>query len=196
MQLHSGILSLAAFLYLSHSLSLILILPHLTNSEMILPTALILALAQPALSLATDRATWLWDATMMQDSAQVADFLAFAEAKGVTKVYAGVNADVPNEAFGSFIEGCSARGIAVGALIGNSQWILDRGTPSLEDNLSWIEQYQGSSVVASDGGKRFAEVHMDIEVSLLTYLVPSSILYLVIVAVMADIKEYGIRRKN
>ncbi|EMR66832.1 putative copper amine oxidase n-terminal domain protein [Eutypa lata UCREL1] len=97
---------------------------------------------------------------MMQDSTQVADFLAFAGSKGVKKVYAGVNADVPNEAFRGFIEQCGAQGIAVGALIGNSQWILDRGTPSLDDNLGWIEQYQGS---APDNSTKFEEVHMDIE---------------------------------
>lgn len=134
-------------------------------TALLLALALVLVLAQPALSSpsATGRATWLWDAAILQDSAQAADFLAFAASKGVTRVYAGVDADVPNEAFGRFIEGCSARGITVGALIGNPQWILDRGTPSLGDNLDWIRQYQDG--VSADSA-RFGEVHVDIEVSL------------------------------
>jgi hypothetical protein len=132
--------------------------------------SLLFAMAQSTISLVagaapTNRATWLWDTTIMQDKTQVSAFLTFAELKGVKKVYAGVNADVPNTAFSSFILGCRAKGIAVGALIGNSQWILDQGTPSIDDNLSWIEQYQAS--VTEDA--RFEEVHMDIEVRLSNY---------------------------
>jgi len=127
---------------------------------------LLFVVAQPTLSLvaaaATDRATWLWDATLFQDNAQVSKFLTFAESKGVKKVYAGVNADVPNAAFSGFISQCSTMSIAVGALIGNSQWILDQGTPSIDDNLSWIEQYQASAAANA----KFKEVHMDIEVRL------------------------------
>jgi len=139
--------------------------------------ALLFAIAQPTLSLVaaatTDRATWLWDSTLFQDNAQVSKFLTFAESKGVKNVYAGVNADVPNAAFGDFISQCSAKGIAVGALIGNSQWILDQGTPSINDNLRWIEQYQAS--VAANA--KFKEVHMDIEVRLDCFSLPEYIFY-------------------
>lgn len=142
------------------------------NLKMKLLNAFLFAIAQSTASLvaaaATDRATWLWDATLFQDNSKVSKFLTFAVSKGVKKVYAGVNADVPNAAFGSFISQCSAKGIAVGALIGNSQWILDQGSPSIDDNLSWIEQYQASAAANA----KFKEVHMDIEVRLECFSLP------------------------
>ncbi|KAK7755295.1 hypothetical protein SLS62_002801 [Diatrype stigma] len=125
-----------------------------------LTAAVLAATPQPASAAAADRATWLWDATTVQDSAAVSDLLAFAGARGVSRIYVGANADVPNAAFGAFVEQCGARGIAVAALIGNPQWVLDQGSPSLDDNLAWIEQYQAS---VGSGGARFAEVHVDIE---------------------------------
>lgn len=144
-----------------------MVLPALTLTA--LTAALVATPPASAAAATTDRATWLWDATTVQDSAAVSDLLSFAGARGVSRIYVGVDADVPNAAFRAFIEQCSARGIAVAALIGNPQWVLDRGTPSLDDNLEWIERYQAS--VDGDGGgdgdgsgARFAEVHMDIEV--------------------------------
>lgn len=97
---------------------------------------------------------------MITDASQTMQFFLFAQQQGLQRAYLHVDADIDNSYFGNFIQQCSASGIVVEALIGNAEWILGGGTPSLQSNLDWIDQYQGNATV----GAKFAGIHMDIEV--------------------------------
>jgi hypothetical protein len=49
--------------------------------------------------------------------------------------------------------------------MGNAQWILGGGTPSLQSNLEWIDQYQGNA----SANAKFSGIHMDVEVCATPY---------------------------
>lgn len=97
---------------------------------------------------------------MITDASQTSQFFSFAQQQGLQRAYLHVDADIDNSYFGNFIQQCNASGIAVEALMGNAQWILGGGTPSLQSNLEWIDQYQGNA----SADARFSGIHMDIEV--------------------------------
>ncbi|KAK9421366.1 hypothetical protein SUNI508_05904 [Seiridium unicorne] len=105
------------------------------------------------------RATWLWQSDIIKDSAEVEQFLSFAESNGIKSVYTLIDRDMGQAVFETFIEQCNASGIAVEALMGNSEWILGQGDPTLESQLTWLEQYQGNASASS----QFAGIHMDVE---------------------------------
>lgn len=97
---------------------------------------------------------------MITDASQTSQFFSFAQEQGLQRAYLHVDADIDDSYFGNFIQQCNASGIVVEALIGNAQWILGAGTPSLQSNLDWIDQYQGNA----SADARFSGIHMDIEV--------------------------------
>ncbi|KAF2657739.1 hypothetical protein K491DRAFT_690802 [Lophiostoma macrostomum CBS 122681] len=113
-----------------------------------------------ASSTTVSRATWLWQSELISDTSKVSEFISFATAQGVSRVYAGVNADISNADWQSFISACTANGVEVDALFGNPNWILGSGTPTLQAQLNWIEQYQGNT---TSEDQRFTGIHMDIE---------------------------------
>lgn len=109
---------------------------------------------------APGRALWLWQSNIIQDDDEVAQFLSFAESNEIKSVYALIDRDMGDAVFQSFISQCNSSGIAVEALMGNSQWILGLGDPTLESQLEWLEQYQGNASASS----QFAGIHLDVEV--------------------------------
>jgi hypothetical protein len=105
-------------------------------------------------------ATWIWNTTLITDATETSQFLTFAQEQGLQRAYLHVDADIDKSYFGNFIQQCTANSIEVEALIGNAQWILGSGTPSLQSNLEWIDQYQGNA----SADARFSGIHMDVEV--------------------------------
>ncbi|CAJ2512024.1 Uu.00g076490.m01.CDS01 [Anthostomella pinea] len=105
------------------------------------------------------RAVWMWNSDLIQEDAEVEQFLSFAETNTMNTVYALIDRDMGNAVFESFISKCHAKGIAVEALMGNSLWIIEAGDPTLESQLEWIEQYQGNATADAS----FAGIHMDVE---------------------------------
>lgn len=104
-------------------------------------------------------ATWIWNTTFITDAAETSQFFTFAQEQGLQRAYLHVDADIDNSYFGNFIQQCTASGIVVEALMGNAQWILGGGTPSLQSNLEWIDQYQGNA----SANAKFSGIHMDVE---------------------------------
>jgi hypothetical protein len=107
------------------------------------------------------RAIWLWSSNLIKETTEVDQFLSFAESNDITSVYTLIDRDMGNAVFESFIQQCNASGIAVEALMGNSEWILGEGDPTLESQLDWLEQYQGNVSTSA----QFSGIHMDVEVS-------------------------------
>ncbi|ETS76222.1 hypothetical protein PFICI_11609 [Pestalotiopsis fici W106-1] len=105
------------------------------------------------------RAVWLWESNLIQDDTEVEEFLSFAESNDINTVYTLIDRDMGFTVFQDFIEQCTAAGIAVEALMGNSEWILGEGDPTLEHELTWLEQYQGNATTSTS----FAGIHFDVE---------------------------------
>lgn len=105
-------------------------------------------------------ATWLWESEIISDSTKVQQLLSFAQTKSVNRIFAQINPDIDASVWDSFIRQCRTYNIIVEALIGNPEWVLGNGTPSLQSQLDWINQYQ--TVATADG--RFTGIHMDVEV--------------------------------
>jgi hypothetical protein len=131
----------------------------------------LLALAAPVLSASlvsrqtpNNRALWLWKSDLIKDSAKVSDFLSFVTSPDhkISTVHALIDRDMGTAAWESFMTKCTAAGVAVNALMGDSYWILGRTRddgPTLQHSLDWIEGYQ-KNVSAN---ARFAGIHMDVE---------------------------------
>lgn len=123
-----------------------------------LPLALAPAAAPP------QRAVWLWNSDIIQDSAAVSKFFSVA-AKAENKfttVYALIDRDMGNPTWQSFVSKCNASGIAVEGLMGDAQWILGRTTddgPTFQKSLDWMKQYQASV----PENAKFAGIHLDVE---------------------------------
>jgi hypothetical protein len=105
------------------------------------------------------RALWLWHSEKIQDPAEVSSLLSFATTHSITAIHALISRDIPNPVFASFIAQCTQRNISVQALIGNPQWLLNRGSPTLDSSLDWLVAYQTNATQDS----RFSAIHMDIE---------------------------------
>lgn len=95
---------------------------------------------------------------MITNTANVSNILAFAEAQGLTHLYAQIDSSISNADWESFIKRFTASGIIVDALLGNPNWVLEAG--DLETELQWIKQYQN----AASADSKFTGIHMDVEV--------------------------------
>lgn len=110
---------------------------------------------------APGRAIWLWQSDLLKDDDEVAKFLSFAQSNDITSVYTLIDRDMGDAVFQNFIEQCTSIRVSVEALMGNSDWILGLGDPTLESQLEWLENYHGNSTA----NQQFSAIHMDIEVS-------------------------------
>lgn len=104
---------------------------------------------------------------MITNSAHVSNILAFAEAQGLTHLYAQIDSRISSADWESFIKKLTASGITVDALLGNANWVLEEG--DLETELQWIKQYQSTASADS----KFTGIHMDVEVRFQIVLVLS-----------------------
>jgi hypothetical protein len=118
------------------------------------------AMGSSASSSETGLATWMWNTTLISDKAEVADFFSFAKENNINTVYAGANGDIHHDDWQSFISQCSANGIKVDALIGNAQWVVGGGFPTLEMMFQWIDWHQGN---CTDDSQKLSGIHFDIE---------------------------------
>jgi hypothetical protein len=130
---------------------------NLNMNRIILPVAALTASAFCA-SISAPLASWFWNTDMITNSGDVSNILAFAEAVGLTHIYAQIDSTISNADWENFIGNFNASGIIVDALLGDADWVLEAG--DLETELQWIEQYQNSASANS----KFTGIHMDIEV--------------------------------
>lgn len=104
-----------------------------------------------------DKATWLWDASII--SAQTEDILAFSRKEGVTAIFLQIQAEVPEEDYRRFIRSARESGIAVHALDGQPEWAYREKRKEGERLLSWIEEFNQQA----RPGERFEGVQFDVE---------------------------------
>lgn len=129
------------------------------TSESTTASATTTATATSTTASTPGRAVWLWESNLIQDDTEVEEFLSFAESNDINTVYTLIDRDMGFTVFQDFIEQCTAAGIAVEALMGQSEWIIGEGDPTLEHELTWLEQYQGNSTSTT----AFAGIHFDVE---------------------------------
>jgi len=105
------------------------------------------------------RATWLWNTTLITSAAGVNDILSFANSYQIYTFYLQINRDLDDSVYARFISAASSQNITVEALSGDPSWALDIGRPGLQAELDWIVRYQK----AASSRQAFSGIHMDIE---------------------------------
>ncbi|MBP2000379.1 hypothetical protein J2Z69_001398 [Paenibacillus shirakamiensis] len=139
------------------------------NKTVIRPTFLLVAVLVLSLILgggyslikanaaAPQRATWLWDTTLIKKSTP--DILTFMSDNGVNLVYLQIDRTMDAIYYKDFIRQASAKHIQVHALDGNAAWALVNQRPKLNTLFSWIANYQAAALPE----ERFQGIHLDIE---------------------------------
>ncbi|MNU54674.1 hypothetical protein D3C71_437320 [compost metagenome] len=116
----------------------------------------------PVSAAATQKASWLWDTTLIKQSGSTV--LTFYKNQGVNVIYLQINRKINISYYKNFIRQATAQGIEVHALDGNSTWALTSQRTQLTTLLKWIENYQATAAV----NEKFKGIHVDIE----PYLLP------------------------
>ncbi|WP_433943110.1 hypothetical protein [Paenibacillus sp. SN-8-1] len=110
----------------------------------------------------TQKASWLWDTTLIKKSGSTV--LNFYKNQSVNVIYLQINRNINISYYKTFIRQAAAQGIEVHALDGNSTWALTSQRTQLTTLLKWIENYQASAAE----NEKFKGIHFDIE----PYLLP------------------------
>lgn len=111
------------------------------------------------------RATWVWNtADVVANATETNNFIAFAQKNQLNRVYVHIDQYVLPSDFRTFVYKCSrtGSGVAVEALIGDPQWILQINTASMASRLQWVQKYQAS--VGGNVDYQIKGLHLDIEV--------------------------------
>lgn len=97
-------------------------------------------------------ATWIWSTA--EAFAKQDEYLQFAEDNHVRKVYLQIDPTINEEYYVQFIKQANARQIAVYALGGSPEWVMDLA--DFEAFSLWVTQFQQQYAL-------FAGIHADIE---------------------------------
>ncbi|USB31889.1 hypothetical protein [Paenibacillus sp. YPG26] len=116
----------------------------------------------PVSAAATQKASWLWDTSLIKQSGSTV--LTFYKNQGVNVIYLQINRKINVSYYKNFIRQATAQGIEVHALDGHSTWALTSQRTQLTTLLKWIENYQLNAGV----NEKFKGIHVDIE----PYLLP------------------------
>ena len=103
------------------------------------------------------KATWLWNASLIKDSSE--SILSFADANGINVFYVQMNRDVKPEYYKSFIRQATARSMEVHALGGAPNWSLESERYRVDAFIKWTTDYQNAAAPS----ERFKGIHFDIE---------------------------------
>ncbi|MGC5326114.1 hypothetical protein [Brevibacillus sp. SYSU BS000544] len=109
------------------------------------------------------RATWLWDATLIQRESSAV--LSFLRDEGIGLLYLQVDHSVPMEEYRTFINQATDQHILVYALQGEPDWVTSEGSAKSDSIMEWLHTYQQTS----DQAEQFAGIHLDVE----PYLLPN-----------------------
>lgn len=142
------------------SMKLILII--LFIALLFTPTSIAQAASNKNSSAATSTSpqgysTWLWDTNEITYNSD--NILTFLVNNHVTTVYLQVNYNLDYSYYQDFISRASANNIAVHALDGSPDWVMENGGVYQDAFFAWVADYQANSAVAA----QFKGIHLDVE---------------------------------
>ncbi|GIO30670.1 MULTISPECIES: hypothetical protein [Paenibacillus] len=107
-------------------------------------------------SMEEQKATWLWDASLIEHPEQVLDF---CREQGVGVIFLQIQKNVEAEQYGRFIAAARHDGISVHALDGRPQWAYEKQRREADRFIEWVLDYNR----AAPAEERFAGIQLDVE---------------------------------
>ncbi len=101
--------------------------------------------------------TWLWNTNEITYNAD--NLLAFMVDNNVTDVQLQVNYGIDYAYYQDFISRAAANNIAVHALEGSPDWVMEGGVVSQDAFFAWLADYQANSAPEA----QFKGIHLDVE---------------------------------
>ncbi|MGG3282581.1 hypothetical protein [Paenibacillus solani] len=117
----------------------------------------LLLLLLPSHQVNQNKATWLWDASLIQSETE--DIVSFSVSEGITTIFLQIQNEVQDEEYRHFVAAAHQQGISVHALDGRPEWAYEDGRRKGMELLSWLEEYNQ----ASDPKEKFEGVQFDVE---------------------------------
>ncbi|KOR88591.1 hypothetical protein [Paenibacillus solani] len=117
----------------------------------------LLLLLLPSHQVNQNKATWLWDASLIQSETE--DIVSFSVSEGITTIFLQIQNEVQDEEYRHFVAAAHQQGISVHALDGRPEWAYEDGRRKGMELLSWLEEYNQ----ASDPEEKFEGVQFDVE---------------------------------
>lgn len=111
----------------------------------------------PSTPVKQDKATWLWDASIISNESE--EILDFSGKEGVTTIFLQIQEAVPAEDYRRFIRSAHEANIEVHALGGEPNWAYAEQREEGEKLLSWLDDYN----MASTPEERFQGIQLDVE---------------------------------
>lgn len=99
------------------------------------------------------KATWLWDATLLQDAEDIVSFLTTHR---FNTVFVQIDEHVPQAIYAEFVQHANEQHIAVYALDGSPDWVTD--DKLFHDYFQWLRDYTKHYAHAP-----FQGIHLDVE---------------------------------
>ncbi|GIP58015.1 hypothetical protein MKX50_15840 [Paenibacillus sp. FSL W8-0186] len=131
----------------------------LASGSIVLLAGLFVVLLRPSVPEA--KATWLWDARLVESHTQ--DIIEFAKENGVTTVFLQIGNEVSDASYRRFVAAATKARLEVHALNGHPEWALREQRKEAVRFLDWVKQYNDQSRPE----ERFAGVQFDVEPYLL-----------------------------
>lgn len=101
--------------------------------------------------------TWLWDTSQIVKSPD--KIINFLSVNNVKVLYLQIDYSLKLDAYRSFINKASTKGISVHALDGSPDWVSDGASIKEKAFFEWLTKFQNSSL----DKEKFKGVHLDVE---------------------------------
>lgn len=111
----------------------------------------------PSKAVKQDKATWLWDASIIRNESD--EILDFSKRERVTTIFLQIQEKVEMEEYRRFIRSAHKANISVHALGGEPDWAYADHREEGEELLSWLDEYNK----ASDPEEQFQGIQLDVE---------------------------------
>lgn len=128
----------------------------LASGSAVLLAGLFVVLLRPSVPEA--KATWLWDAQLVENHTQ--DIIEFAKENGVTTLFLQIGNEVSEDAYRRFVAAATKAKLEVHALNGHPEWALREQRKEAARFLDWVKQYNDQARPE----ERFAGVQFDVEI--------------------------------
>ncbi|GIP25306.1 hypothetical protein J23TS9_04360 [Paenibacillus sp. J23TS9] len=107
-------------------------------------------------SMEEQKATWLWDASLIENPGTVLDF---CKEQGVNVIFLQIQKNVEAEQYRKFISEAHQEDISVHALDGKPQWAYQEQQTEADQFMDWVLDYNRKA----SPEERFAGIQLDVE---------------------------------
>ncbi|MWV45109.1 hypothetical protein GRF59_15905 [Paenibacillus sp. HJL G12] len=107
-------------------------------------------------SMEEHKATWLWDASLIENPGKI---LAFCKEQGVDVIFLQIQKNVEADQYRHFIAAAQQEDISVHALDGRPQWAYQEQQKEADGFIEWVLDYNDKA----SPEERFAGIQLDVE---------------------------------